>query len=685
MKKNRSNPASTPIMGQPAGALKPAILVCLAVIVAFRLWLSRGLIFQGIPGDTMDDHLFIDLARNILTTGWLGDLDKFTLVKGPFYSLFLAGAFLLGLPVILAHQLLLVAACLVCWWALRPLFRNEWVNLLFFTFLVFNPSGFANHIVDRSIREGIYAALIILVFGCASAILIRFDQGKKVAWGWPVGLGLSLAALFLTREERFWVYPFLSLWLAGILMLALRNARARLQAAIITGLPFAITAILLLTVILINGQRYGLYAITESDASSYQAAFGALLRVKPPTVIDKVPVTRETRALLYPVSPKFSELEPYLEGEIGKSYVNLVPSEISRGEILGAFFNWALIESVDRAGYYSQGKYPDEFYQQMADEINRACDTGTLDCHAARSSLASPWRQEYLEPAFNAFLTLMNNTLSFKYMTFDLLGYESSTVNDPAYEEITREVKWIVHDKASLWGWAVLPGSTLDIRVTEQQNHTVRSGINFYQSEDVHQYYLERGQDVPEARMARFKVDTSCLDCYLEISNAQGVLTWIPIDEGMTGLFVDDPNGLSYRFESYSEQRANTSEKAVSFRLITRLNRLINRIADGIQFVFTPMIILAALAFIWQTILLIRRKRLDIFWVVSILLLSLFIPRLAIFAYVEASLFLTEIPRHITPLYPLAAIFAFLNCAWLAGSIREITLKRQQGNRQPSK
>ena len=650
---------------QKEGNLKPAMLITMAVIVVFRLWLTKGLIFHGIPGDTVDDHLFVDLARNILTTGWLGELDKFTLVKGPFYSLFLASAFFLGLPVILAHQILLVSACLLCWWGFRPLFRNEWINLLFFTFLVFNPSGFANHIVNRSIRDGIYASLIILIFGCALAILIRFSQQKKVAWGWPVMMGLSLGAMFLTREERFWVYPFLILWVVLMVIHAVRSKRPRLHTGIITSLPFAITGILMLVVILINGHRYGLYAITESDANSYQSAFGALIRVKPPVAMNKVPVTRATREMIYRVSPKFSELKPYLEGEIGKAYVNLVSSEVSQGEILGAFFNWALIESVDQAGYYSQGMYPNAFYEQMAKEIDQACDAGVLDCYPKQSSLASPWRKEYLKPALGSFFTLMNNTITFKYMTFDLLGYESSMVNDPAFEEITREVRWVVHDKATFSGWAVLPGNSLDIRVTEEQNHTVPARIRFYSSDDIHQYYLDRGQDVPEAEMARFKVETSCLACYLEFSSTEGVLAWIPIGPGMPGVFADEINGLSYRFESYTEQRSNIDEKALTFRLITRINRIIHLITDGIKLVMPSLVILAALAFLWQTARLFQNKRLDIVWVLSIMLLGLFLPRLAIFAYVDVTLFRTEIPRHLTPLYPLVAIFAFINCAWL--------------------
>src|ERR1700730_6653851 len=57
------------------------------------------------PDAYYDDGLFMMLGRSLAEGKWLGRFSQFTLMKGPGYPAFLAGANWLGISVSLAHAL----------------------------------------------------------------------------------------------------------------------------------------------------------------------------------------------------------------------------------------------------------------------------------------------------------------------------------------------------------------------------------------------------------------------------------------------------------------------------------------------------------------------------------------------------------------------------------------------------
>ena len=87
-------------------------------LTATKLWLSRGQGVFAIGSAGLDDRLFLELAQHLVRGEWLGPYTETTLAKGPFYPLFIAGAFLVGLPLFLTQHLFYAAACGL--FALRP-------------------------------------------------------------------------------------------------------------------------------------------------------------------------------------------------------------------------------------------------------------------------------------------------------------------------------------------------------------------------------------------------------------------------------------------------------------------------------------------------------------------------------------------------------------------------------------
>jgi hypothetical protein len=97
----------------------------IAVSVAFAI-----LVFVNtrITVDTLaghDDGLFMTIGRHLSQGQWLGPFNQYTLMKGPGYPAFLAVANWFGLPLTLAHVLLLCASIVFVVMLCRPVRQVE--------------------------------------------------------------------------------------------------------------------------------------------------------------------------------------------------------------------------------------------------------------------------------------------------------------------------------------------------------------------------------------------------------------------------------------------------------------------------------------------------------------------------------------------------------------------------------
>jgi hypothetical protein len=227
--------------------------------------------------------------------------------------------------------------------------------------------------------------------------------------------------------------------------------------AIVTGLTSLLP---LLVVASLNQHYYGVFTLLELNTRPFVSAYGALARVRT-TPLPQVPVPRELWARVAVVSPAFAEINIHLQGDIGKAWVNLTPSVSTIGtlmdvdpnarsmlsdlfqmplipgltgadmlthyydheapvrhrievllggaenarqffeiknEISGGWFVWALRECAVAAGHHTSAVEANRFYQQLATEVNTACEQGLLACEAERNTLRPPFHASQLAP-----------------------------------------------------------------------------------------------------------------------------------------------------------------------------------------------------------------------------------------------------------------------------------------------
>src|SRR5262249_41061209 len=59
-------------------------------------------------------------------------------------------------------------------------------------------------------------------------------------------------------------------------------------------------------------------------------------------------------------------------------------------------FVWALRDATAAAGHFDSAIEADSYFQRLAEEIDRACAAGRLACLAPRTTLAPPFRWDYV-------------------------------------------------------------------------------------------------------------------------------------------------------------------------------------------------------------------------------------------------------------------------------------------------
>ena len=130
------------------------------LLTAFKLWLTRAQPVYAIGPAAHDDRLFLLMAESIIKGEWLGAYTQMTLAKGPFYSMWIALLYWVGIPLGLGVQLAYAGACALFARACRPAIQSGAILLVIYAFLLWNPMSYEAPTMDRVIRQQLYTCLL---------------------------------------------------------------------------------------------------------------------------------------------------------------------------------------------------------------------------------------------------------------------------------------------------------------------------------------------------------------------------------------------------------------------------------------------------------------------------------------------------------------------------------------------
>jgi hypothetical protein len=511
------------------------IFIILGILFMVKLWLASAQSLYALGSASHDDRLFLTIAGNLLRGRWLGPYNEMALAKGLFYPLWISFAFLLNIPLLVSEQLLYGVACWIMLVSLRPLRMVPTAQILLFAALLFNPVT-CNNAALRVLREGIYPSLTLLVVACAVGLALRLKQGLKAWNGWSIGLGISLSAFWLTREEGVWIFPTLAVVICAGILSTRREWKKTVAVCLV---PLALLILSNVAVSTINYFRYGWFTTVEFNAKEFLDAYGALNRVKHAHWTPQDPAPTETRLRIYPHSRSFSELKPYLEGPLGAGW-----SKHSGAHEMRGWFMWAFRDATAHAGHYSNGGEARRYYRKVADEINAACDDGRLDCFSKRSSMSPPWRWEYFPPILKAAWRSLKYMCHFEEINvFPLMssGDEQSLdlFRDLTHERLSEEGRYFAS------GWIFHETKDVDLDLFCQTEPLALNALAAYRnSAEVYEYFLRNGRQFSYAKKARFLAAATRGDTVLRVKEGKQILAQFPLSDG-TGASLG-ANGLFF-------------------------------------------------------------------------------------------------------------------------------------------
>lgn len=507
---------------------RPVVGAFCASVALFSLWLRAGFPVVAIGPSMLDDALFVRLAQSLLAGDWLGRYDNATLAKGMFYPLFIAVSFLLNIPLKFAeHAFYLgVSAWLSIHIARRA--RSNVLGVVTFVLLALNPVMWAAFMA-RVVREGVYVTLTLLLIGLCVATLFRGDEvSRRRRLVQSAATGFAAGCFWLTREEGPWIIPSIAVCLAVAVLAGPRGAaqgtrseavRRRALSCLVLALP-ALAAFMATVgaVKAMNWRHYGVFDANEFHASSFQRGYGALARIRHEHWQRFVVFPADARRKAYVHSGAARELEPFLDGASGAQWKAIGCQQTQTTpcpEILSGWFMWALRDAVAQAGHYRSGQAAAAFYDRLADEIDRACRAGQIDCLPERRTLAPPFRIEYLRDMWTPARQLASYVFRMGEGAVGSVPSSGSTDQLALFAGMTGGRLSPAPAPAVISGWIASAEPLLELAVVDQHGRPAAHWVEYLPSPDVSKVF-------PSMKTVRFRIDSRCLpsDCSLRAGYA---------------------------------------------------------------------------------------------------------------------------------------------------------------------
>lgn len=384
------------------GLIGGAFLILYAVITILNLWLRSTIPTLAAINSPHDDLLGIQIAKSLIDGNWLGNWDNRTLAKPPGYSFYLSIAHFIPLQLVVVNQIMFCSLAFILIRMIRKhLFQPnktvECILVLVYAYLIFDPRLFSlemSRVYRTSLHSiGVFAFCIIFLSIVMSIkkteIKIKSIKLLSIKSKFIL-LFSSYSILILLRSESYWILisaiPFL------LVTLILLYPEERNQKKNKLGLTIYISKIAILSIVVyvipisligqINNGKYGTTLIENYYSGYFAKAVKDWQKVESgkdarPYII----VSTEQLEAVYKISPTASLLRKALSVEPGTGWLEIpCNSPIKLCDNAGGWFTWQLRDAAMSTGLITSEVDFQEFFKRISNDIEKACDTGTLEC-----------------------------------------------------------------------------------------------------------------------------------------------------------------------------------------------------------------------------------------------------------------------------------------------------------------
>jgi hypothetical protein len=630
------------------------VLVLAIVAVLFRYWLTADLPITAHAHGTFDDALFIRLAQSIVSGDWLGDYDKLTLVKTPLYPIFIATNYLLGLQFKSMEHALYILACIIVYLALLRSSVNRYIALVLFLFLLFSPYHHGN-----AERGWFYAGIAFIVIAILLYMIsLRAVTGQIKPYQ-IFFLGLSLACLYLSREEVIWIYP---LMIVALGLLFYQRDIGKMLRKLGLALPVLALGLVLpvLVVMSANYHKYGFFGVTDTSLKEYRSATKLMKKVRAGDEVPYVDVPRQSLEQMFTVSPALAKLRPYLLGTIGNQWGWLMCKRHAEAcnEIGGSYFFWAFRDSLEADGHFQSFDKLQTIFSDISDELNAACSNGGLDC----SRMAWPHRYPIRMHRIDDYLAKLPGFVH--YMVTGMNGRVPAYGPQHGPEARLKTFKRLSNTSLvpkrktevfEVSGWLLSGSPEKYIAIVPKPFAAYSNRFRLQASDDVKQHF----QGNPYAGLSRFTVEGPCVGTKCELLVMSGGRQ-TRFDQALIRPGADLQNDAFHlHIDSVVQVDDGSSlSDVVQWKIETfkKIGALYNRALLPLTLIATMIFVYACYAYIFKG----YRSFLLGGAIIALLGVSTRLGVLALFDDFTQSPIIGQI-RHFIPIMPLLLLFICLN------------------------
>lgn len=353
----------------------------LCFAITFRLWLSSNQSLEVIGPAFYDDELYIRHALSIAQGKWLGDYSNTTLIKGVVYPLWIAGMYLLHIPLLLSQQLVFCFSACVLYVLLRQKYRKIF-SFFIFCVVLFNPLFY--QMQDRVLRYHLCSSFALLISATTFAVTLKRYTYRISPY---IILGVLLGFFSLLRDEYYWIIPFIAGVLGYIAFLAYKTNIKLFRLLVRNYVLMAIVIICIVCSIgYINFRTYGVFVISEFTQPAFSNLYGDLMRIKHTNNERYIVIPKETIDAISTVSAQFEELHSYIDipenSLVTAEYIGHPTNEIS-----GGHFIFILRDAAQYYGHFKDAKTSKRYFESLHREISMACKQKILSCYPFNTKL----------------------------------------------------------------------------------------------------------------------------------------------------------------------------------------------------------------------------------------------------------------------------------------------------------
>ena len=647
-------------------------IALMAVVILLYAFVISGNPISALPRAMHDDALFFTGLESILSGEWLGQYNNRTLTKGPMLSIIGAFSAAFGVTAKTTEAFFYLTAAGTLFFIARRLGLPFVAAAILFAFILFNPYLYSGG--NRYLRDFLYSAFAILTVALAVGTISTLN--KHTGHWLAAGVGIFAGCAFLTREEDIWIIATLITLFAVAATIAimrmtflevLRKWRIILLRAFIASGAFTV---IVSPVMLTNHFAYGNAVVSEFRSSEFRAAMGALARVGDIHPSGYVPVPQSSLEAVFKVAPVSADVEEHwqrVSASWSRHGADLIPAHPH--EVAGGWFIWAFRDAAALAGHHSSASTAQDFYAQLANEVNAACDEGALKCRRKRASLAP-------ELTVDRFLSLIAPSWDALLYSISMKGDQvvpARSQGDPStlmrWNQVIGPVVIDPPEEFLISGWlANLNGYQPSIAVTDSSAR-IRD-LSMRAGPDVSAYFETRG--IQSIGAVRFSMIVNCVsdDCAISVMSAdrqQQAISLNPTAQGKRGQ-VPLRSPLVGYFEVF-DQHIQTTLSPRPFEN-TRL-AIASSIVKFVQVAIPILVITATIGILVYLLRWRLHQQNDWLFVLASAAAAAVILRSVIIAYIDITSWRAINVGYLGPTYAFVIIYSIVGTSILVSGLRD--------------